>query len=492
MADGLDADVVTMNQPTDIDFLADRGGSWPRTGASASRQRAPYTSTMVFLVRKGNPKGIKDWDDLAKPGVQVDRAEPQDLRQRPLGLPAAWGYALRRRAAATRRRASSSPSCTRTCRCSTRGGRGATTTFPQRGHRRRADHVRERGVSDRRRSSAPTSSTSSIPRSASWRSRPVAVVEHGRRQAGHRARSAEAYLDFLYSPTKARRSPPSTTSARATRRCCKKLPTASRPIKLFTVEELFGGWAEAQTDALRRRRRSTRSSSPDEWRAAACCRQRAGLTTAQGAARASGCRWAFTLVYLSPDRADPAVGACSCKTVALSSAAVLAAPSASPRVLASYRLSFGASLLAAAVNAVFGLLVAWVLVRYRFPGQAHRRRAGRPAVRAADRGRRHRADRALCARTAGSASYLEPLGIKVAFTPLGIVVALIFIGLPFVVRTVQPVLEDARPRARGGRRQPRRHPLADLPPRDPADARCRRCSPASRWPSRAPSANTAR
>ena len=78
-------------------------------------------------------------------------------------------------------------------------------------------------------------------------------------------------------------------------------------------------------------------------------------------------------------------------------------------------------------------------------------------------------------RTAGSGSILEPLGIKVAFTPLGVLVALIFIGVPFVVRTVQPVLEDLDARVRGGGRQPRRHALADDPPRRAADAACRRC-----------------
>jgi sulfate/thiosulfate transport system permease protein len=86
------------------------------------------------------------------------------------------------------------------------------------------------------------------------------------------------------------------------------------------------------------------------------------------------------------------------------------------------------------LNAVFGLLVAWVLVRYRIPGQALHRCAGRPALRPADRRGRHRADRAVLG-TAGSAS-AGAAGIKVAFTPLGVIVALVFIGLPFVVRTV--------------------------------------------------------
>jgi sulfate transport system permease protein len=113
-----------------------------------------------------------------------------------------------------------------------------------------------------------------------------------------------------------------------------------------------------------------------------------------------------------------------------------------PRVLAAYRLTFGASLFAALVNLVFGLLVAWVLVRYQFPGKkivdalVDLPFALPTAV----------AGISLTALLAGNGwvgQYLEPLGIKLAFTPAGVVVALIFIGLPFVVRTVQPVLEDA-------------------------------------------------
>ncbi len=112
-----------------------------------------------------------------------------------------------------------------------------------------------------------------------------------------------------------------------------------------------------------------------------------------------------------------------------------------PRVLASYRLSFGAALIGALINAFFGLLVAWVLVRYRFPGK-------RLIDALVD------LPFALPTAVAGIAltavysthgwigSVIEPWGIKVAFTPLGVIVALTFIGLPFVVRTVQPVLED--------------------------------------------------
>jgi sulfate transport system permease protein len=112
-----------------------------------------------------------------------------------------------------------------------------------------------------------------------------------------------------------------------------------------------------------------------------------------------------------------------------------------PRVVASYKLTFGASLIGAVINAIFGLLTAWVLVRYTFPGKklidalVDLPFALPTAV----------AGIALTAVYAGNGwigSLLEPHGIKVAFTPLGVVVALTFIGLPFVVRTVQPVLED--------------------------------------------------
>jgi sulfate transport system permease protein len=112
-----------------------------------------------------------------------------------------------------------------------------------------------------------------------------------------------------------------------------------------------------------------------------------------------------------------------------------------PRVLASYRVTFGASLMAALVNTVFGLLVAWVLVRYRFPG---RRLVDAMvdlpfALPTAVAGI---ALTTLYAPNGWVGRYLEPFGIKVAYTWVGITVALIFIGLPFVVRTVQPVLDD--------------------------------------------------
>lgn len=147
----------------------------------------------------------------------------------------------------------------------------------------------------------------------------------------------------------------------------------------------------------------------------------------------------FTLTYLSLIVLLP-LAALFLKSATLGWEAFWAAATA-PRVLASYRLSFGAAFIGATINGIFGLLVAWVLVRYTFPFKrlldalVDLPFALPTAV----------AGIALSALYSGGGwigRFLEPLGIKVAFTPLGVVVALTFIGLPFVVRTLQPVLQD--------------------------------------------------
>jgi len=147
----------------------------------------------------------------------------------------------------------------------------------------------------------------------------------------------------------------------------------------------------------------------------------------------------FTITYLSLIVLIP-LAAVFLKSATLTWPQFIAAVT-SPAALASYRLSFGAALLAAGINAVFGLLLAWTLVRYTFPGRKLvDALIDLPfALPTAVAGI---ALTALYAKNGWLGQYLEPLGIKVAFTPLGVLVALIFIGLPFVVRTVQPILED--------------------------------------------------
>ena len=147
----------------------------------------------------------------------------------------------------------------------------------------------------------------------------------------------------------------------------------------------------------------------------------------------------YSLIYLGLIVLIP-LGCVFLKTSTLGFAAFWETVS-SDRVLASYRLTFGASLLAALVNLIFGLLVSWVLVRYEFPGRKLvDALVDLPfALPTAVAGI---ALTAIYSSNGWIGRWIEPMGIKVAFTPLGVLVALTFIGLPFVVRTVQPVLED--------------------------------------------------
>jgi sulfate transport system permease protein len=147
----------------------------------------------------------------------------------------------------------------------------------------------------------------------------------------------------------------------------------------------------------------------------------------------------FTLAYLSLIVLIP-LAAVFIKSATMTGDAFIAAVT-SPRVVASYKLSFGASLIAAAINVFFGLMLAWAIVRYTFPGKKLvDALIDLPfALPTAVAGI---ALTALYAKNGWLGQFLEPAGIKIAFGPAGVLVALIFIGLPFVVRTVQPILED--------------------------------------------------
>ena len=187
---------------------------------------APYTSTIVFLVRKGNPKGIKDWGDLVKPGHRRDHAEPEDLRRRALELPRGLGVrASGSRAATTPRRGNSSRSSIGTCRCSTparaarrrRSCSAASATCCWPGRTRRISRSTE--AKDKVEIVVPSLSILAEP--------PVAVVDKVVDKKGTRA-VAEAYLQYPLLAAKARRSPRSITTGRATRRSRRSTRGSSR------------------------------------------------------------------------------------------------------------------------------------------------------------------------------------------------------------------------------------------------------------------------
>jgi sulfate/thiosulfate transport system permease protein len=164
--------------------------------------------------------------------------------------------------------------------------------------------------------------------------------------------------------------------------------------------------------------------------------------TARGVLPGFGLSTGFTVLYLCLVVLVP-LSALALRSSALSWADAWRIV-ASPRALASYRISFGASLVAASLNVVFGVLVAWVLARYRFPGRSLVDAVvDLPfALPTAVSGI---ALTAVYSRSGWIGRVLEPLGIRAVFSPLGITIALTFIGLPFVIRTVQPVLEDLDP-----------------------------------------------
>jgi sulfate transport system permease protein len=192
--------------------------------------------------------------------------------------------------------------------------------------------------------------------------------------------------------------------------------------------------------SLQKRRPAERSLSQQRQRPAG--RSLTPAVARRGVLPGFGLSTGFTIFYLGLVVLIPL------STVALRASSLTAAQfwelTTSPRALASYRITFGASLAAALVNVVFGVLVAWVLARYRFPGRSLLDAlVDLPfALPTAVSGI---ALTAVYARTGWIGRWLEPLGVKAAFSPLGVVIALTFIGLPFVVRTVQPVLEEAEP-----------------------------------------------
>lgn len=241
VADGLEASVVTMNQANDIDMLADKGLVAKDWAKKFPNNAAPSYSTMVFLVRKGNPKGIKDWADLAKPGTAVVIPNPKTAGNGRYTYLAAWGAVLQGGGSDAQARELVTKIFKNVPILDT-GGRAATTTFTQ---RQIGDVLVtfENEVQLVRKEFGQNfdivyPSTSILAES------PVAVVDKVVDKRGVR-KEATAYLNFLYSEqgqeiiAKHFLRPRSAAVA-------KKYEATFKPIKLFTVDEVFGGWRAAQ------------------------------------------------------------------------------------------------------------------------------------------------------------------------------------------------------------------------------------------------------
>jgi sulfate transport system substrate-binding protein len=241
VADGLEASVVTMNQANDIDMLAERGlvaADWAKKFPNGA---APYYSTMVFLVRKGNPKQIKNWDDLAKPGVKVVIPNPKTAGNGRYTYLAAWGSVIKKGGTEAQARAL----VTRIFKnvpILDAGGRAATTTFTQR-------EIGDALVTFENevqmvRSEFGDNFEVVYPSISILAESPVAVIDKVVDKRGVR-KQATAYLNFLYSEAG------QTIGAKHFLRTRseavnKKFAANYKPIALFSVDEVFGGWKTAQ------------------------------------------------------------------------------------------------------------------------------------------------------------------------------------------------------------------------------------------------------
>jgi sulfate/thiosulfate transport system substrate-binding protein len=243
VADGLDADVVTMNTTTDIEFLADRGLVAKDWAKRFPHNAAPTTSTMLFLVRNGNPKGIKDWDDLVKPGVQVVVVNPKTGGNGRYAYLAAWGY-VKKKGGSDAQAAEFVGKLYKNVPVLARGGRDATTAFLQRNI---GDVLVtfESEVESVNQEFGANKVDVVYPSISIVAENPVAVVERTVAKKGT-ADLAKAYLNFLYTPEAQEIAAkhhirPSDASV------LKKHAATFKPIRLFAVQELgFASLGEAQ------------------------------------------------------------------------------------------------------------------------------------------------------------------------------------------------------------------------------------------------------
>ena len=240
--DGLEADVVTLALAYDIDAVAQSGliaADWQKR---LPQNSSPYTSTVVFLVRKGNPKGIKDWGDLSKPGIQIITANPKTSGGARWNYLAAWGYALRQPGGTDEKARQFVTDVYRKVPVLDSGARGSSITFVQ----RRIGDVLLAWENEAYLAldESPGQLEIVVPSVSILAEPPVAVVDKVVDRKGTRA-IAEAYLQYLYSPegqeiAAKRHYRPRDKNVAA------RFANSFAKVKLFTIDEAFGGWQKAQ------------------------------------------------------------------------------------------------------------------------------------------------------------------------------------------------------------------------------------------------------
>jgi len=241
--DGLDADVVTLALAYDIDAIADHKLLAPDWQKRLPHNSSPYTSTIVFLVRKGNPKGIKDWNDLIKPGVSVITPNPKTSGGARWNYLAAYGYALRQPGGSEAAARDYLKKLYKNVPVLDSGARGATTTFVERGigdvliawENEALLAIKELGPG-KVELVAPASSILAEP--------PVAVVDKVVDKRGTR-KVAESYLNFLYTD-EAQELIAKNYYRPATDKAAKKYAAQFPSVKLFTLAQVAGDWSTAQ------------------------------------------------------------------------------------------------------------------------------------------------------------------------------------------------------------------------------------------------------
>ena len=242
--DGLEADVVTLALAYDIDAISEKAGLLPADWQSRlPNNSSPYTSTIVFLVRKGNPKGIKDWPDLVKPGISVVAPNPKTSGGARWAYLAAWGYALRAPGGSEEQARQFVARFYKNVPVLDSGARGSTTTFVERGigdvlvcWENEAHLAVNQFGKDKFEIVYPSTSILAEP--------PVALVDRVVDRHGTRA-VAQAYLEYLYSPEGQEVAAKHFFRPRLASAAAKNDPDIPN-LKLFTIDEVFGGWRAAQ------------------------------------------------------------------------------------------------------------------------------------------------------------------------------------------------------------------------------------------------------